>query len=88
MMDFFLFKLAIGHFNIFFFFFFPLSTSSFVRVLVFCLAHLLPFLGEVTLPWLDLMGANLSLLLSLTLLTFSVCLGLPGWFHYNLIVLF
>lgn len=59
-----------------FIFFSPWATSRFFRVLVFCLAHLLPFLGAVTLPWLVLMGVSLSLLLSLTF-TISQCIW--GW---------
>lgn len=72
-MDFlFLFKLGIEYFHILC----SLRTSRFVRVLVFCLAHLLSFLGAVTLPWLVLMGVNLSLLLSPTF-TLSQCIW--GW---------
>lgn len=77
---FFLLKCSIEYFPVLF----PLSTSRFVRVLLFCLAHLLPFLGAVTLPWLLLMGENLSVLLFPDLHTFSVYLGVAGWFDYNL----
>lgn len=72
-MDFlFLFKLGFEYFHILC----SLSASRFVRVLVFCLAHLLPFQGAVTLPWLVLMGVNLSLLLSLT---FTLSQRIWGW---------